>query len=1657
MTHRSVLLLQVRRNASKIFLPQLTIFYIGQGAQWAGMGRELLNNYPIFAHSMSSAELHLSSLGSDWSLLTELNKEPSESRINEAALSQPCCTAVQLGLVDLLRSWGIRPQTVCGHSSGEIAAAYAAGFISRHDALLIAFQRGKCVAKLAGQRPEFKGRMLAAGVSAPRAQEYISKASFKAYGKVVVACINSPTSVTLSGDESAVKQVQTALESDGIFNRLLQVDIAYHSYHMEMIQKEYVDTIRTLRAERPSGDIRMVSSVTGTEISAEQMTADYWGQNLVSPVQFSEALQSCLSVAGNRESSQTAADVILEVGPHSALAGPIKQTLKAMGHSVSGVSYHSALVRNVDAVESTINMAGELFSLGLGICFNAINDPCHTSEKTILTNLPSYNWQHTTSHWSEGRVSSQYRHRQFPRHDLLGVLSHDCLPTEPTWRNYVRESELPWMKGHVVNGQTIFPAAGYICMALEALRQVTIAGGRAWKNILCRFRHIVIERALLISDDTFQVETYFTLRKYSTSARELSSYWEEFRIFSVSENGEVAEHCRGLVSANPKNEVDDIDSSREKAFRENSTRQEQTVAERTCQAQSDPKQLYESLKSVGIDYTSPFSNLTDIKSSNLRSLCHVEIPQTKQSMPGGYQQTHVIHPGTLDSCFHAAFPIILNNGMMTSSFVLSSIDALDISSEISSAPATSLLARATCEVKGERSHRAQITVTEPSRNNLEVISIAGLVLTSSGSKPSSNSSDRAKQCYRIEWSMDTASARNEALYQVGRIGMPEVSASQHRTICDCYVQVIIQKVLSSITPAEEAHMASHHKKYMQWMRARKPLVKPNANADLALREKVKAFGIDGVMLVHVGDHLEDILKGKVDALSILMEDDLLYQVYSSENMRRCNIQLVNYVRQLQFKNPQMRILEIGAGTANTAAPLLEGLTTDTAGLRREAANFEKYIFTDISSGFFEKATAKLEQYGDLVEFKKLDIEKPVDQQGFAVGTFDLIVASNVLHATASISATLQNVQALLKPEGKLALVELTNPHSVWPMIFGTLPGWWLGALDGREDSPLLGLEAWDKALNEAGFSGVETALKDYEPAYEHELSLMISSAISKTAPCYPRTITIVCSEDEKAIASALSSHIAETRKSIRIEQKSLSELDPSDKFCVVLLDVVSPFLASCSKRNFKAIMNMCFKAKGILWVTRGASVDSCDPDKATITGLSRTLRSEDHSLKFTTLDLDPTSSCPLDMAQHIRNILDHVLLDGSQEYLSENEYAVRDGTILIPRLVESRDLDDFVQCSLGEKEPKFALLNQVDRALGLQIETPGLLETLYWADNVLHSASPTANEVRVKVKMAALNFKDLMVAMGQLEGLSSMIIECSGTVIEVGENASTRFRVGDRVCALLQDGGMATSSNIDHRFVYRIPDTISFETAAAIPVSYATALYALRDVARIQPGETVLIHSAAGAFGQAAITFAKFFGAGKIFVTAGNAEKRSLIKESFDMPEEHIFSSRNLCFAQGIRRLTEGRGVDVVLNSLRGEAARESQNSLNRSGRFIELGQKDVSTNAKMETQYLSKNSTFAVIDLVTLAQDKPWAVQELLETAINLVHSNQIQLLQPISVAPASKLEESFRLMQTGKHVGKLIVEIDSQSQVKVRNHQLHLREFPQLTTPRFNLKSLR
>ena len=1597
------------------------------------MGQELLSAYPLFAASMGTAEQQLASLGADWSLFKELSRKPGESRINEAAISQPCCTAIQLALVDLLQSWGIRPTVVCGHSSGEIAAAYAAGFLSDHDALSVAFFRGQAVEKLKTRYRELDGGMMAVGLSAEQVQHYISKnASNDPFVKVVVACVNSSMSLTLSGDKSVLQLIRTDLEKDGVFNRLLAVDVAYHSHHMGLVRKEYLEMMKGLRPRQSSNSIRMISSVTGEEIHGEAMNAEYWAENMVSTVRFSEALEDALTLSDEDiNGSRSTVNTILEIGPHSALAGPIKQTLKTIAHNSAKVSYHSMLSRNVDAVKTAVDMGGDLFTLGYKVSFNSINDPNNILDKRTLTNMPVYNWQHSTSHWSESRISTQFRLRQFARHDLLGVPSNDSIPSEPTWRNYLSLSELPWLNGHVINNQVIFPASGHICMALEALRQMTVTSGRLWKNVICRFRRIVIGRALLIPENS-RVETFFTIRRYASTTQESSSTWKEFQVFSISNTGEDTEHCRGLVCVENRDAKDEIEASQEDLYHMETTRKVFEDAQKTCRRTINVEKYYSDLKSVGMSYTGPFSNLTQISTQPLNSLCTVTIPETRSSMPGGYQQPHVLHPSTLDMCFQTAFPALMASIKMGSSLVISGIEELNISSNISSEPGKCLLAHCIIQPFGRSKYRATIAVGDSDLKQPSLIGIRGLDANSTYHlSNTSHQSQKHNLCHRLEWGLDTTCAKQDDVNELCRIGLEPHPTIERRNTFDCYIRHVIQQVLSVITDEDEASIATHHRKFVHWMRSQER--GPIAKVDPKLRENVQSLGPDGKMLVHVGDHLVDILTGKMDPLTVMMKDDLLYQFYAMENIQRCHTELANYLRQLQFKNPQMRILEIGAGTASMSIIALEALTGDPKTRRAGKEKFDKYVFTDISSGFFEKGKATLADWGELVEFKKLDIEKSVEEQGFEEGCYDLVIASNVLHATRSMSKTMQNVRSLLKPQGKLALVEVTETHMFWHMTVGTLPGWWLGAEDGRIDSPLLALPEWDNLLHDTGFSGIDAKMKDYESVHEHQVSLIISTAKAQLESVHQPAIEIVCSDKETSIADAFYRLVKTENQQRQIRQSSLDQADYSDKICVVLLEILAPFLRSCKEIEFQKLKSMFGQAKGILWVTRGGAIEATEPEMSVITGLARTLRSEDHALNIITLDLDPKTENLADMAQHVFEIFGQAFRPRSEDgYFREFEYAIRNDKILIPRVVEDGPLESRVRNIVSDLEPALGPLNQPGHSLGLEIQTPGILDSLYWTDRTSHNRKPTSNEVRIEVNMVALNFKDLMNAMGQLPGLSAMLIECSGIVVEIGNATNGEFKVGDRVCAVHPDG-VATRSNIDYRQVQRIPDGMSLELATAIPVSYATALYALRDVARIKKGDSILIHAAAGALGQAAIAVAQYSQAGEIFVTVGSPEKRALIKKNFRISDENIFSSRTLSFGQGIQRRTNGRGVDVVLNSLSGDATRESQNCLAQFGRFVEVGKKDLLSNARMETQYLEKNATFSAVDLGMVAQHMPLKFQEILGTVIDLIHTQKLQAVLPITLFPISELETAFRQMQTGKHVGKLVLQIDHDSQVKV------------------------
>lgn len=940
-----------------------------------------------------------------------------------AEYSQPICTAIQIALVDLLSSWGVRPAAVIGHSSGEIAAAYACGSLSAESAMKVAFFRG-IWAKRSKDSNIFRGAMLATNISESEASRQI--ASIPSHlGRVTVACVNSPSSITISGDEDAIKHIQGNLESSSHFVRRLLVDTAYHSHHMEAVAESYLESLGEINPG--SAKVPFFSSVHGQLTSGHSLHAQYWVDNLLFKVNFPEAIKAmCKHQLDNRSNlGGPFIHTIVEIGPHSALSSPIKQTLRALNLDTQ-VGYQPSLVRGENGAKSLLNLAGELFVHHYPVNLEGIFQSYEEASKVVaLSDLPSYAWDHSTPYWTESRLSSDYRLRERPRHQLLGVPSMDWNPLEPSWRHIIRANELPWVRGHVVGGQIIYPAAGYIAAVLQACHERHITPSNKDVKPISQFslRDIHISNALVIPDDPEGIEMVTRLRPYTASTQETSSNWQEFIIYSYSRDGIWSENCRGFVVVE---------------FESHSSLE--NIAEFKHDLGRAPKFLnfYERLRNLGYQFSEPFLNIQSIKALPHKALASVRVPNTAEYMNQGYERPQILHPATLDSVFQAPLAALAAAQFLVNAMVPVHCDRMTIAGNISHNPGEELSVYTTTTPEGPTKCQVQTSVTNP--GGVVQISIEGLHYTTVNGLDSMDEREPKRQlCHQIHWIEDVDRLHASALKRLAIFDLsPELPSVQFAQIrAACYG--LMEQALRSLRDDNVLARASeHHKHLYEWMKRAVSsqdvdnLHKNNPN----LRGCVESIGAVGEMIYRIGSNLNGIILGEVEPLELMTAGKLLDEFYQENSIQRCYSAMAHYVRLLCLKDPTMRILEVGAGTGGATQAVLEALD----------GKFTQYDFTDISAGFFENAQEKFRKWGTSVMYQKLNIENDPIDQGFQEGSYDLVVAANVIHATKSIQDTMRNVRSLLKPGGRLLLLEITRPMVYISMIFGTLPGWWLGKL-----------------------------------------------------------------------------------------------------------------------------------------------------------------------------------------------------------------------------------------------------------------------------------------------------------------------------------------------------------------------------------------------------------------------------------------------------------------------------------------------------------------------------------------------------------------------------------------------------------------------------------
>ncbi|KAM6523146.1 hypothetical protein FSOLCH5_003765 [Fusarium solani] len=1591
--------------------PKLVFVFSGQGAQWAQMGKELVQLYPSFGESIKELDGYLSALGDDgptWSLMEELVRGKKTSRLSQAEFAQPCTTALQIALVDLLRQSGLTPDAVVGHSSGEIAGAYASGALTAREAILAAYYRGKAMpwVEKALVAEGTQGGMAAIGLGSEQVMPYLTKG-------VVVGCENSPDSTTLTGDKSALDIVMSRINEahPGVLVRELKVDRAYHSHHMRIGAPHYLASLKAQGIEPQPPSVPFHSSVTGEVISnAEDLGPQYWIDNLVSRVRFSTAVNSVLS-------SSKSPKTFVEVGPHSTLAGPIRQILQAAS---AQADYVNVMKRGEDGSRAYLQAMGELWSLHVPLDLSAIVD-----KGDFLTDLPLYPWHYEESLWAESRLSKDYRSRKFRHHELLGSRIIESTDHSPAWRNILRLESVPWIRDHEVFGDVVLPGVGYIAMAGEAIRQLTGADDFSVQRV-----HIKV--ALALEHDS-KIEVVTQLERVALT-NSLDSPWYNFTISSFRKAadggaGSWIKHIFGQVRGG---------SDFQPGAAPDVSPLQRAVSE---------KGWYRKFRASGLDYGPRFQSLANITADPSTSEIVANITNDVRDAESYYP----IHPGALD-CMAQALVLALCGGLTRN---LGSMAVPTYIDELYCRP--SAIKDMSIRVKAtERRRNAYTGDLTAVCDGQIAVQAKGFRLTVVDNTTEADASSNLGARFRhgavhLEWKPDINFANVDMLFS------PDLPPDQDFHLLDQYLALTSIEVAErtrNMKPAQDfmalfqkwtADFAAETQLEALFDASEKDILRNDSAYRNKVMDKTYAQLMDcqtraaAEAIGRIVKDIEGLMNGTTDGLDILMDNKLLHDVYDGMQLT----EMGSFFDLVAHKKPNLRVLEIGAGTGGTTAKVLP-LLQSAYGERM----YLSYTYTDISPGFFPPAQERFREFPGL-EYRVLDISQDPAGQGFEndLESYDLIIATNVLHATERILDTLKNVRKLCHPRGRLFLQEL-SPVSKWPnMIMGVLPGWWLGAEDGRPDEPYMDEQRWDKELTSAGFCGAETVF------FDGRLCLNIVTTPKEMDAKRPRVTLLTpgqVSESSEPKVRAVSEQLQGAGYPVVVHPFGQAVLDLGmDEDVVALLDVDKPFFHDLSESDLHGFQAFLAHAKGrrcgLLWVTGASQAGCTDPRYAPVIGVARVLRLE-LGMDFATLEMGgqtEDSSLKID-APTVARVMgefrrrDRNAMESDIDTTCEAEWVHSAGTTLAGRY-HYLDMDAELKKPAPSSGTETAV-SAPEQKTYLKLDTwrPGLLDALYWKRLPVEELAP--DEVRVEVRAVGLNFKDVLVAIGiiaePVKIARGMGYDCSGVVTAVGRDV-TKHRIGDRV-AVCESGTFSTSLNVLEQLCATLPDDMSFEEGATMPLVYATASYCLLDAAQLAKGMTVLIHAAAGGVGLAAIQLCNMVGC-EVYCTVGSDEKVQYLMEHCGIPRDHIFNSRDTSFLPGLMAMTDNRGVDVVLNSLSGELLHASWKCVAEGGAFVEIGRRDFIGQAKLAMEPFETNRSFIGFDLGAMRNQRPDTIARLMDRMMKQAKEGRIKPILPMKIFDAAQISDPFRLMQKAQQIGKMVISMPASADTELSSEATH------------------
>jgi NADPH:quinone reductase-like Zn-dependent oxidoreductase/SAM-dependent methyltransferase len=1205
-----------------------------------------------------------------------------------------------------------------------------------------------------------------------------------------------------------------------------------------------------------------------------------------------------------------------------------------------------------------------------------------------------------------------------------------------------------------ISDTVLYPAAGMLVMAIEAVQQQTARTDRTVMGYQLEqadfLNPIIVPEAW---EDRIETQVHLQPARKKENSFDVS-------IFSYSSgSGQWSECFHARITVEYQGEAEEG----HKNVADKTARAREAEAQKRCKLPLDTEVFYRDASDHGLQYGDWFQLLREIRWDGRRTaVAQVDMSRER------YRSESLVHPALLDTAFHV---LRASAGQQPAANVPVRLEKAWFSATGWQQPGIGELKWLAASHRNKPGHLGE-------EGTLQALAADGTVLCTiktAMTAPVSRTADAEKQdkdkklLYSMEWKPQLSLLSPQ---QLAGVCHAHFSPRDETAIVSHHAKLCAALDLAAVRTLKHMDRSkipnNHLLRHVDWMEhhvatlpaARRQEGETINEADLETRlREVEEVLPAWKLYTACARQLGSILAGEADPLQVVFESELANVFYANLFLNLCaDGRLAAFLEVASHENPAMRILEVGAGTGGMTGHVLNALQARE--VRTGAPSFAEYRYTDISPVFFERARNRwpdLHRQGRMT-FQALDLDRPVETQGLEPGSYDMIIAASVLHATPYLEATLRNVRTALKPGGRLVLVEVINPADVATnFMAGLVPGWWVAREEWRPHSAAITEPMWDKLLRANGFSGNDVLLRDYESEECHIMSVIVSTArepakllngVSESKP--GRRVVLVVdetpSDQQMQLAGLVGGLLGPGWQTPTVCPFTQDELSHTltgltdDDVVICLVEVRNrPLLASLTEQSYACLQQLIKGAPRLLWATAPSAAD--DPLAAhygVVQGFLRSIRAEQSSSRLVSVAIEDCGDDATCADSIVRAFRATFKPSPSGVASNEVEYVVRDDLLMTGRAVENVDGNKALRSFL---QPQIRKLAWADApALQLSMHSSGNDEFLSLVQDATHNpeAEIGPDEVEVEAKAWSLNQNILdNVAASRISDDDSIEADdrmpqsgtgCAGIITRVGRNVdNSLLRPGDRVCMLLPPGqDMRKYMRAHHSAVTKLPPAgnVSFEVGAASLVPAMTAYHALINVARFKPGMSVLIHHAAGgATGQMVVRIARAHGASRILATVSSPGEKQLLVDTLSLPAEDIFDSRPAtALASKVRAATQGAGVDIVFNNalLDDDELLASCECLARGGCFVEAGRANLESGTALPMSVFAKNITLTAAHLSDLSRD---SLAGFAARVMDLLDEGSRQPPQPLRVFDVSQANEAVKLVRTAEVSGESVV----------------------------------